>query len=156
MHRDITAIPGMVAAVIRHFRSLRNMARDGGMLNMFIEEANNERMHLLTFIRMKEPGYIFRVCVIGAQAGFGTFFLAAYMISPTWCHRFIGYIEEEAVHTYTTIIEALENAEEGSELAVWRAEEAPKIAKGYWKLGEAGNVYDVMRVVRADEVSIIP
>ena len=34
----------MVAAIIRHFRSLRNMARDGGMLNMFLEEANNERV----------------------------------------------------------------------------------------------------------------
>ena len=71
----------MVAAIIRHFRSLRNMARDGGMLNMFLEEANNERMHLLTFIRMKEPGYLFRTAVIGAQFGFGSFFLTAYMVS---------------------------------------------------------------------------
>ena len=70
----------MVAAIIRHFRSLRNMARDGGMLNMFLEEANNERMHLLTFIRMKEPGYLSRPAVIGAQFGFGSFFLTAYMV----------------------------------------------------------------------------
>mmetsp|Transcript_5448 Transcript_5448/g.7889 ORF Transcript_5448/g.7889 Transcript_5448/m.7889 type:complete len:90 (-) Transcript_5448:423-692(-) len=43
----------MVAAIIRHFKSLRTMERDGGMLQMFLEEANNERMHLLTFVRMK-------------------------------------------------------------------------------------------------------
>jgi hypothetical protein len=147
----IAAIPGMVAAIIRHFRSLRNMARDGGMLNMFLEEANNERMHLLTFIRMKDPGYLFRGAVIGGQFGFGSSFLVMYMISPAFCHRFVGYIEEEACHTYTKIIDAIENAPEGSDLAQWRTEEAPKIAKGYWHLGEEGTVLDVMRAVRADE-----
>ena len=40
----IAAVPGMVAAIVRHFRSLRTMERDGGMLQMFLEEANNERM----------------------------------------------------------------------------------------------------------------
>ena len=118
---------------------------------MFLEEANNERMHLLTFIRMKEPGYIFRGCVIGAQFGFGAFFLTAYMINPAWCHRFIGYIEEEACHTYTKILNEMDKAEVGSDLDVWKKSEAPKIAKGYWHLGEEGTVYDVMMAVRADE-----
>lgn len=147
----VAAIPGMVAAIIRHFRSLRNMTRDGGMLNMFLEEANNERMHLLTFIRLKDPGMIFRAAVIGAQGVFATGFGLAYVASPAFCHRFVGYIEEEAVVTYTKIIKAIEEAEEGSELAVWRTQDAPKIAKGYWHLGEKGTVLDVMRVVRADE-----
>jgi hypothetical protein len=40
----IAAVPGMVAAIVRHFRSLRTMQRDGGLLQMFLEEANNERM----------------------------------------------------------------------------------------------------------------
>ena len=135
----------------KHFRSLRNMTRDGGMLNMFLEEANNERMHLLTFIRMKDPGYAFRAAVIGAQFGFGGFFLLSYMINPAWCHRFVGYVEEEACHTYTKILREMEVAPQGSELARWKEEEAPKIAKGYWHLGEDGTVFDVMRVVRADE-----
>lgn len=147
----IAAIPGMVAAVIRHFRSLRTMTRDGGMLNLFLEEANNERMHLLTFIRMKQPGKLFRMAVVAGQAGFGTFFLIAYVANPTWCHRFIGYIEEEACHTYTKILDEFEAAEEGSELALWQLEEAPKIAQGYWRLGEHGTVLDVMKAVRADE-----
>mmetsp|Transcript_3692 Transcript_3692/g.8170 ORF Transcript_3692/g.8170 Transcript_3692/m.8170 type:complete len:482 (+) Transcript_3692:122-1567(+) len=147
----VAAIPGMVAAIIRHFRSLRNMARDGGMLNMFLEEANNERMHLLTFIRMKDPGYLFRGAVVGSQFAFGSAFLVLYMISPAFCHRFVGYIEEEACATYTKIIKAIEEAPEGSDLAKWRTEEAPKIAKGYWHLGEEGTVLDVMRAVRADE-----
>ena len=141
----------MVAAIIRHFRSLRNMARDGGMLNMFLEEATNERMHLLTFIRMKDPGYLFRAVVIGGQFAFGSSFLLMYMISPAFCHRFVGYIEDEASHTYTKIIDAIENAPEGSDMARWRTEPAPKIAKAYWHLGEHGTVLDLMMAVRADE-----
>ena len=39
----IAAVPGMVAAVVRHFRSLRTMKSDGGYMQMFLEEANNER-----------------------------------------------------------------------------------------------------------------
>ena len=119
----------MVAAIIRHFRLLQKMTQDGGMLNMFLEEANNERMHLLTFIQMREPGYLFRAVVIGAQFGFGTFFLKAYIINPNWCHRFIGYIEEEAYHTYTKILDKMDRDPRGSELAQWKTRDAPKIAK---------------------------
>lgn len=118
---------------------------------MFLEEANNERMHLLTFIRMKDPGTLFRAAVVGGQFGFGTVFTTLYIISPAFCHRFVGYIEEEACHTYTKIIQAIEDAEEGSELAEWKVAPAPKIAKGYWALGESGTVLDVMYAVRADE-----
>ena len=39
----IAAVPGMVAAIVRHFRSLRNMKADGGYMQLFLEEANNER-----------------------------------------------------------------------------------------------------------------
>lgn len=28
----------------------------------------------------------------------------AYLINPKICHRFVGYLEEEAVHTYTRCI----------------------------------------------------
>lgn len=147
----IAAVPGMVAAIVRHFKSLRTMQRDGGMLQMFLEEANNERMHLLTFVRMRDPSTLFRAAVIGAQFGFGSVFLMAYMISPKFCHRFVGYVEEEACSTYTKIIKAIEEAPEDSELATWRTENAPNIAKSYWKLGENGTVLDLMYAVRADE-----
>merc|ERR1712238_20341 len=75
----------------------------------------------------------------------------AYMASPKFCHRFVGYIEEEACHTYTTIVRAIEEAPFDSELGAWRTQHAPAIAKGYWKLGETGTVLDLMYAVRADE-----
>ena len=118
---------------------------------MFLDEANNERMHLLSFVRMKDPGMLFRAAVIGAQVGFGSMFFLAYAVSPKFCHRFVGYIEEEACSTYTKIVEAIEGAEEGSELAQWRTTVAPKIARAYWKLGENGTVLDMIYAVRADE-----
>jgi hypothetical protein len=147
----IAAVPGMVAAIVRHFRSLRTMQRDGGMMQMFLDEANNERMHLLTFVRMKNPGALFRAAVIAGQFGFGSAFLLSYVISPKFCHRFVGYVEEEAVTTYSKIIQAIETAPEGTELHSWKKELAPKIARSYWKLGEHGTVLELMYAVRADE-----
>jgi Alternative oxidase len=56
-----------------------------------------------------------------------------------------------ACATYTKIIEGIESAEEGTELAEWRTKVAPRIARSYWKLGEEGSVLDLMYAVRADE-----
>mmetsp|Transcript_1756 Transcript_1756/g.4099 ORF Transcript_1756/g.4099 Transcript_1756/m.4099 type:complete len:259 (+) Transcript_1756:747-1523(+) len=147
----IAAVPGMVAAIVRHFKSLRTFQRDGGMMQMFLDEANNERMHLLTFVRMKDPNFLFRLAVIGGQVGFGSAFLLSYIISPKFCHRFVGYVEEEACSTYTKIIHAIETAEEGTDLGAWRTQLAPRIARSYWHLGENGTVLDLMYAVRADE-----
>jgi hypothetical protein len=147
----IAAVPGMVAAIVRHFKSLRRMERDGGLMHLFLEEANNERMHLLSFIKLKDPPTAFRAAVIFSQFGFGSAFLLSYMVSPKFCHRFVGYIEEEACTTYTKIVKAIETAPEDSDLAKWRTEHAPQIALGYWKLGDNGTVLDLMYAVRADE-----
>ena len=88
--------------------------------------------------------------IIG-QFGFGSAFTLAYLLSPRFCHRFVGYVEEEACSTYTKIIEEIESAPEGDDLAKWKTELAPKIARSYWKLGHEGTVVDLMQAVRADE-----
>ena len=147
----VAAIPGFVAAMVRHFKSLRRFERDGGMLNMFLDEANNERMHLLTFVRMRDPPKVMRYVVLVSQSFIGVGFFILYNLSPDFCHRFVGYVEEEACHTYTDIIQAVENAPEGSELAEWRTEVAPAIARGYWHLGAKASVLDLFYAVRADE-----
>jgi Alternative oxidase len=111
----------------------------------------SKRMHLLTFVRMKDPGYLFRGAVIAGQFGFGAVFTLAYIVSPAFCHRFVGYVEEEACSTYTKIIKTIEAAPEGEPIAAWRTQTPPKIAIAYWKLGEHGTVLDLMKAVRADE-----
>ena len=45
--------------------------------------------------------YISGVFVIG--------FSMAYMFSPGFCHRFVGYLEEEAVTTYSKLIKVCIN-----------------------------------------------
>jgi len=147
----VAGIPGFVAAMFRHFRSLRTFSRDGGMLNMFLDEANNERMHLLSFVRMRNPGIGMRVAVLGSQAVVTPAFALVYAVAPNFCHRFVGYVEEEACHTYTTIIKEIETAPESRDVSEWRKQLAPRIARGYWNLGEDGTVLDMMYAIRADE-----
>ena len=127
--------------------SLRLMRRDGGWIHSLLAEAENERMHLLTFLELKKPGFAMRAAVLGAQGVFFNGFFLAYLINPGFCHRFVGYLEEEAVHTYTRAIADLD----AGHLPEWEALAAPKIAIKYWRLPETAKLRDVLLAVRADE-----
>jgi len=74
---SLPGIPGMVAGMIRHLHSLRRMKRDHGWIHTLLEEAENERMHLLTFMRLKRPGSLFRLSVLVVQ---GVFFNGAFSL----------------------------------------------------------------------------
>lgn len=63
----VAGVPGMVGGMLRHLRSLRSMKRDHGWIHTLLEEAENERMHLLTFLQVRNPGFMFRSTVIIAQ-----------------------------------------------------------------------------------------
>ena len=76
-----------------------------------------------------------------------------YVLNPVYCHRLVGYVEEEACSTYTKIIGGINHAPEGSELAAWRTQQAPAIGRAYWHLGEEGTVLDLMLAIRADEAN---
>ncbi|KAI9004036.1 alternative oxidase-domain-containing protein [Gaertneriomyces semiglobifer] len=145
----VAGVPGMVAAMQRHLRSLRLLRRDNGWVHTLLEEAENERMHLLTFMKMKQPSIPFRAMVLLTQGVFFNLFFASYMLSPRTCHRFVGYLEEEAVHTYTSCLRDMESPE--SSIYHWRNKPAPDIAKEYWKLDDNATMVDVIKVVRADE-----
>ena len=64
-----SGVPGMVGGMLRHMRSLRSMKRDNGWIHTLLEEAENERMHLLTFLQLRQPGLLFRGAVLLAQVG---------------------------------------------------------------------------------------
>ena len=95
----VAGVPGMVAGGLRHMRSLRTMRRDNGWIHTLLEEAENERMHLLTFMQLRQAGPVFRAAVLGGQAVFLTLYTFFYAISPKHCHAFVSYLEEEAVKT---------------------------------------------------------
>ncbi|CAF0823280.1 unnamed protein product [Adineta ricciae] len=147
--KSIAGVPGMVAGMSRHMKSLRTMQRDHGWIHTLLSEAENERMHLLTFLELRQPGWIFRTFVLLGQGVFFNAFFLTYLCSPKICHRFVGFLEEEAVITYTRCIEELE----AGRLPIWAKTSAPKIAKTYWKLKDDAMMKDVLLAVRADEAT---
>ena len=48
----VAAVPGMVAGMLLHLKSLRKMQDDKGWIKILLDEAANERMHLMTFIKI--------------------------------------------------------------------------------------------------------
>ncbi|KAF2227764.1 mitochondrial alternative oxidase [Elsinoe ampelina] len=145
---SVAGVPGMVAGMLRHLHSMRRMKRDNGWIETLLEESYNERMHLLTFLKMAEPGPLMRLMVLGAQGVFFNAMFLAYLISPKTCHRFVGYLEEEAVYTYSRQIRDLE----AGRLPEWENLEAPDIAVTYWKMPEGKrSMKDLLLYIRADE-----
>jgi hypothetical protein len=139
----------MVAGMLRHLHSMRRLKRDNGWIEMLLEESFNERMHLLTFLKMCEPGWFMKVMLLGAQGVFFNSMFVAYLISPNICHRFVGYLEEEAVHTYTRMVRELD---EGL-LEKWCDPkfEIPDIAIDYWRIPEGKRTMkDLILYIRAD------
>ncbi|KAL8760855.1 MAG: hypothetical protein Q9184_002990 [Pyrenodesmia sp. 2 TL-2023] len=145
---SVAGVPGMVAASIRHLHSLRRLKRDNGWIETLLEEAYNERMHLLTFMKMAEPGWFMKTMILGAQGVFYNGFFLAYLMSPRICHRFVGFLEEEAVVTYTRAIADID----AGKLPKWQKLEAPEIAVRYWNMPEGHRTMrDLLLYIRADE-----
>ncbi len=140
----VAGVPGMVAGVVHHLRSLRNMKDDNGMIKELLEEAENERMHLMTFIEIAKPSKLERFLILLAQIFFGIFYTLLYMFFKKTAHRMIGYFEEEAVMSYS---EYLAEIDSGKILN----RPAPQIAIDYWKLEAEATLRDVVIAVRADE-----
>ena len=139
------AVPGMVGGSLQHLRSLRRMESDHGWIRALLDEAENERMHLMTFVHIARPSAPERLLIVLAQGVFYNLFFLLYLISPRTAHRLVGYLEEEAVHSYT---EYLAGVDSGSSANV----AAPKIAIDYWHLAPDARLREVIVAVRADEV----
>ena len=140
----VAAVPGLVGAALIHLRCLRWMKHDHGWIRALMEEAENERMHLMTFIEIARPNVLERALVLGAQAGFFTFFLALYLLSPRTAHRLVGYFEEQAVISYSQYLQEIDAGRVANV-------PAPKIARDYWRLPADARLREVVLAVRADE-----
>lgn len=140
----VAAVPGMVGATLNHLKCLRRMEDDKGWIKTLMDEAENERMHLMTFIEVAKPTLFERFVVVAVQWVFYLFFFGLYLVSSKTAHRVVGYFEEEAVISYTHYL---------AEIDEGRSENvpAPEIAKRYWGLPDEATLRDVVQVVRADE-----
>ncbi|KAK4161513.1 mitochondrial alternative oxidase [Cladorrhinum sp. PSN259] len=150
---SLAGIPGLVAGSLRHLSSIRRFAPDQGWIKTLLEESYNERMHLLTFLTMYKPGFIMRAMVFAAQGVFYNTLFITYLISPKFVHRFVGYLEEEAVHTYSRCLRELDMGL----LPRWTEDKdfkIPEVAVMYWGMKEGNRgMRDLVLYIRADEAS---
>ncbi len=140
----VAAVPGMVGGMLNHLKSLRRFEDDRGWIHTLLEEAENERMHLMTFIAVAHPNWFERALIIFAQGAFFNAFFVLYLFAPRTAHRLVGYFEEEAVLSYTAYL---------AEIDAGRLPNpsAPQVAIDYWKLPADSTLRDVVIVVRQDE-----
>jgi ubiquinol oxidase len=140
----VAAVPGMVGAMFTHLSCLRRMKDDEGWIRTLMEEAENERMHLMTFIEIARPTLFERLVILLAQWVFLVLYSVLYLVSSRTAHRVVGYFEEEAVISYTLYLKEID---EGRSPNV----PAPAIAKHYWKTPADATLRDIVLLVRADE-----
>jgi ubiquinol oxidase len=140
----VAAVPGMVGGMLIHLKSLRKIKEDKGWIKTLLDEAENERMHLMTFINIAQPTFFERILIIIAQFIFIILYLFIYLISARTAHRIVGYFEEEAVISYTQYLNEIEDGKIENV-------KAPKIAIDYWNLPLNSTLKDVIKVVRDDE-----
>src|SRR3954468_10241619 len=129
----VAAVPGMVGATLNHLKCLRRMEDDRGWIKTLMDEAENERMHLMTFIQVAKPTMFERFVVVAAQWVFYLFFFGLYLVSSKTAHRVVGYFEEEAVTSYTHYLAEIDEGRS-------RNVAAPDIAKRYCSLPETATL----------------
>jgi len=140
----VAAVPGMVGGALQHLRSLRRMEDDHGWIHILLDEAENERTHLMTFIHIAHPNWFERILIVIAQGVFYNLFFLIYLISPRLAHRIVGYFEEEAVISYTAYLKEIDAGMHENVVA-------PEIACKYWKLEPGSRLRDVVLAIRRDE-----
>ena len=140
----VAAVPGMVGATATHLQSLRRMVDDDGWIRTLMDEAENERMHLMSFVQIAKPTALERWLILLAQWVFYVGFFVLYLISRRTAHRLVGYLEEEAVRSYTLYLAEIDSGRAANVAA-------PELALRYWKLPADATLRDLVLVVRADE-----
>ena len=142
----IAGVPGMVAGMWVHLKSLRQMKTGyGPMIRELLDEAENERMHLMFFIEIAKPNLLERLLVIFAQSIFWIFYFLLYVFFPRTAHRMIHYFEDEAVKSYTEYLNLVNKGEIENK-------PAPLIAIDYYNLKKDAKLSDLIIKVREDEM----
>lgn len=141
----VAAVPGMVGGAVQHLKSIRLMKSDDGWIKTLLDEAENERMHLMTFIEVAQPNRFERIIILIAQGVFYNLFFALYILSNKTAHRLVGYFEEEAVYSYTEYLAGIDSG-------IYPNVDAPAIAIEYWHLPADAKLKDVVIAVRQDEM----
>lgn len=141
----IAAVPGVVGALFQHLKSIRLIKDDRGWIRTLLDEAENERIHLLVYSSITQPTRIERLLIIVVQFFFFIVYFTIYLFSPRTAHRVVGYFEEEAVHSYEHYLQLVRDG-------VHENIKAPDIAISYWNLKEDARLIDVIEATIKDEM----
>ena len=142
----VAAVPGMVGGMLQHMKSLRRMKDDNGWIKILLDEAENERMHLMAFIEIAKPSKLERMLILIIQGIFFNLFFFLYLISPKTAHRVVGYFEEEAIISYTSYLAEIDAGNHKNVAA-------PKMAIKYWNLPKEANLREMIVAIRDDEMN---
>lgn len=140
----VAAVPGMVAGLLQHLKALRTIREDQGFIRELLDEAENERMHLMTFIQVAQPTWFERLVIMITQMVFYNVYFFLYLLSAETAHRVVGYFEEEAVVSYTQYLAEIDAGRHANT-------PAPQLAIDYWQLAPNATLRDVVIAVREDE-----
>ena len=140
----VAAVPGMVGALLQHLRALRLIRDDNGWVRQLLDEAENERIHLMTFVEIAKPSLFERAVICMTQLVFYNVYFFIYLASPKTAHRIVGYFEEDAYYSYSEYLAGIDKG-------MYENVPAPGIAIKYWNLPADARLREVVLAVRADE-----
>lgn len=140
----IAAVPAMVAATLLHLKCLRKMIDDRGWVRTFMDEAENQRTHLMSFVAMERPSTGERLLIAISQGVFYNAYFLLHLLSARTAHRLAGYLAEQAVAGYSNYLGRIES---GAQENV----SAPDAAVVYWSLAPGARLSDMVIAMREDE-----
>jgi ubiquinol oxidase len=141
----VAAVPGMVGGLLQHLKAIRLIKDDNGWVRQLLDEAENERIHLMTFVEIAKPSMFERMVICLTQLVFyNLLYFFIYLFSAKTAHRIVGYFKEEAYYSYSEYLAGIDKG-------TYENVPAPPIAIKYWKLPADARLRDVVIAVRADE-----
>lgn len=141
----IASVPGMIGGFFQHLKSLRLIKDDRGWIRALLDEAENERIHLLVYSELARPTRFERFLILFVQFFFCIFYFLLYLFSPRTAHRVVGYFEEEAIHSYETFLRLVQEG-------VHENVPATLLAKSYWDLKDDARLTDIIEATIKDEM----
>jgi ubiquinol oxidase len=140
----IAAVPPMVAATLLHLKCLRLLIDDRGWVRTFMDEAENQRAHLMSFVAAARPSTFERLLIVLGQGIFYNAYFLLYLVSARTAHRVAGYLAERSVAGYSDLLERIRAGEQADA-------PAPASAIAYWDLAPEARLSDMIVAIREDE-----
>jgi len=91
LFESLAVTPAMIAANYLHFKGVRSSKNYGDWINTLLGEAENEKIHLMTFLELYKPTFKNRLEAKIYHYLYRLYFATLYRISPRIAHKVIGY-----------------------------------------------------------------